>query len=487
MEILFVATELAPYAKVGGLADVAAALPKSLRNLGHRITLVLPKYANFEESGLLFARRLSPLRFEFGGREVEAMLYDARLPSQLELTVIEIGQSFSRPGIYAEEGEDYGDNAERFALFSRAVAELAAARARAGTPFDIVHANDWPTALTMLFLKELREKEETLANTKLVFTVHNAAYQGLTERSHLAALGLEERHLTIDGIEFFGKLNLLKQGLLAADATTTVSSNYARDLEKEAQGLEGVIRSLPRPILGITSGVDYAVWNPATDPYLPSHFSAEDAGGKRRARGLLLRDLGIPLEFEGPIVFHLGRFVPEKGQDLIAQSLGTLLRSTEAHFIIGGDGDAKIREKLEAAAGASNGRARVLVNPSESLVHRLFAGSDLFLAPSRIEPCGLTQQYAQRYGTLPVARAIGGMIDTIVDCDNDLETGTGFLFDRDEDFIGAVQRGVAALSHQRLPNLLRRVMRLERGWERPGRRYESLYRSLGARTARVSA
>ncbi len=477
MEILFLSTELAPFVKVGGLADVAAALPKALRALGHRVTMVLPRFPAFEQ-GLLFARRLTPLQFTLGERAIEATVFDGRLPSQIDLVLVDVPGLYDRPGVYGERGEDYADNAFRFAVLSRAAAEIAAQRARSGAPFDIVHAHDWPTALAPAYLREVLPED---AKTRTVLTLQNVAHQGVFPKESVPELGFGWDKFGVDGLEFYGKVNVLKQGILSADAVTTVSGTYAEEIATDGQGegLEGVIRSRG-PIAGIVNGVDYAVWNPTTDTAIAARYDAEDIAPRARCRGALLHELGFPVETEGGIVAFVGRLVHQKGIDLLLEAAPRLLRATDSVLVIAGEGDPEICERIASFAGRSHGRAVFVRAASEPLVHRIFAGADVVAVPSRYEPCGLVQLYAQRYGAVPVVRATGGLVDTVVDCDAALETGTGFVFDEPtgEALLGAIERALAAREGTAWPKLLRRIMRLDRGWERPARRYEQVYRAL---------
>lgn len=475
MEILFVTTELAPYVKVGGLADVSAALPKTLKALGHRVTIVMPRYAVFDDSGLLMARRLTPLRLTLGEQTYEVTVYDGRLSSQVELALVDVPGLFDRAGVYGERGEDYPDNALRFALLSRAAAELAKQRAADGAPFDVVHANDWPTALVPKYLKDLRVR------TPSVLTVHNVAHQGVFPKDALATVGLTVEDFAVGGAEFYGSVNMLKQGIISADTVTTVSATYAKEIQTPEHGhrLDGVLREKGR-VVGIVNGVDYGVWNPATDSHLPARFDAEDPSNKARCKGALRKELGFPLEPDVPILASVGRIVPQKGTDILADVLPRILRGSDVQVVIAGAGDESIAAKIEAAVQKARGNAVYVGGASEALVHRIYAAADIVLVPSRFEPCGLVQMYAQRYGALPVAHATGGLVDTIVDCDAKLETGTGFLFDEltPDSLYSSVQRAVAAYAGPRWGALRRRAMRLDRGWERAARQYEQLYKSL---------
>jgi starch synthase len=484
MEIMFVTTELAPFVKVGGLADVSSALPKALRLLGHAVTIVMPRFAALEKHGLLLARRLTPLRFTLGDRAFEATVFDGRLASQVDLVVVDAPGLFDRPGVYGERGEDYTDNALRFAVLSRAAAELVRQRAGGARPVDVVHCNDWPTALVGTYLRTLSAEVPAIARVRVVLTIHNVAHQGVFPREVLTSLGIGWDAFTVDGIEFYGAVNMLKQGVLTADAVTTVSPTYAREIQSPdgGAGLEGVLRGRGESLLGITNGIDYAVWNPATDPAIVVRYDAEGFASKARSKGPLQKELGLPLDANAPIVVCVGRMVVQKGMDLVAAVLPKLLRGTDAQVVIAGDGEGAVIESVERAVAKSHGRAVFVRAADEALVHRMFAGADLVLVPSRYEPCGLVQMYGQRYGALPVAHATGGLVDTIVDCDAKLETGTGFLFEEATALalLGAIERALAARLLPRWPALVRRAMRLDRGWERPARRYEQIYRSLVA-------
>jgi starch synthase len=485
MEITFVTTELSPFVKVGGLADVSAALPKALRTLGHAATIVVPRFPELEAQGLLLARRLTPLRFTLGERTFESTVFDGRLASQVDLVVVDVPGLFDRPGVYGERGEDYPDNAVRFAVFSRAVAELVRQRVASGRPVDVVHCNDWPTALVATYLHALAEETPALAATRTVLTVHNVVHQGVFPKEVLPSLGLGWDSFRVDGIEFYGKVNLLKQGIVTADAVTTVSPTYAREIQTAELGakLDGVLRERGEALVGITNGVDYAVWNPATDTAIAARYDAEDVANRTRCKGALQKELGLPLDAGAPLVVNIGRLVEQKGTDLVIAALPKLLRGTDAQVVVAGDGEPSLVSALEAAVAKSHGRVVFARAASESLVHRMFAAADVALVPSRYEPCGLVQLYAQRYGALPVARATGGLVDTVVDCDAKLETGTGFLFEEAtaDALLGATERALAARTLPRWSALVRRVMRLDRGWERPARRYEQLYRSLASK------
>ena len=482
MDITFVTTELAPFVKVGGLADVSAALPKALRSLGNGVTVVLPRYPALEQQGLLLARRLTPLKFTLGGRAFEATVFDGRLASQLDLVVIDVPGLFDRAGVYGERGEDYPDNALRFAALSRATAELVRQRVASGMPVDVVFCNDWPTALVPTYLKALVAETPALAATRTLLTIHNVAHQGVFPKDTLPTLGLGWDQFHVDRIEFYGGINVLKQGIVTADVITTVSPTYAREIQTVELGgkLDGVLRARGESLVGIVNGVDYAVWNPATDAAIAVRYDAEDVTNKTRCKGALQKELGLGIDPHAPVVAFVGRMVQQKGIDLVTAAAAKLLRATDAQLVFAGDGDPALVAAVEAVVAKAPGRAALARAAAEPLVHRIFAGADFALVPSRYEPCGLVQMYAQRYGALPIAHATGGLVDTVVDCDAKLETGTGFLFDEPtvDALLGATERAIAARGLPRWPALVRRAMRLDRGWDRPARRYEQVARAL---------
>jgi starch synthase len=316
----------------------------------------------------------------------------------------------------------------------------------------------------------------------VVLTIHNVAHQGIFPREVVASLGLGLDLFHPGYLEFYGKLNVLKGGIVAASKLTTVSATYAREIQTSdaGHGLEGVIASRAADVVGITNGIDYATWNPATDAALVARYDAEDTANKARCKSSFLREFGLAVS-EGPLVIHVGRLVPQKGADLSLSVLPKLVHAG-ATVVVAGDGDRDLVERAQQAMEPFAGRAAFLRGPDEPTVHRAFSAADLVLVPSRFEPCGLVQLYAQRYGALPVVHATGGLCDTVVDCDSALETGTGFVLREltAGALLGAAQRGLGAFASHGWPTLRRRVMRLDIGWDRPARRYEQLFRTLVA-------
>lgn len=474
MDILFVSPEVVPFSKVGGLADVASALPKALRALGHRVTVLSLLYGTVDPAAHALARRLVKLQVPLGEHTIAAEVYETRLPSGVNVTLLNAPGWTDRPRVYGEL-----DDHLRFAFLCRGTVEWL--RAQSKLP-DIVHANDWPTALVPLYLRLAAESDPRLGSIKTVFTVHNIAHQGLFERSTLAEIGLPERYFTPEGVEFYGKVNWLKAGLLFADRITTVSPSYAKEIAtpEGGAGLDGVIRARGRDVIGILNGVDFAVWNPATDPHIAARYDAEAPAGKERCKAALLQDTGLALRLHTPLLGFVGRLDLQKGVDLIVAAAPRLMRQ-DLQLVILGDGDATLAHRLTELTQRFPERVYFKHGFDDVLAHKIYAGSDFFLAPSRFEPCGLTHLYAMRYGSVPVARATGGLKDTVLDCDNKLDTGTGFLFDHPDpdEFYGAVARGLGAYRHRdAFARLRRRVMRKDLSWDRSARQYQTVYTSL---------
>lgn len=470
MDVLMACSELSPIARVGGLADAVAALAKTLCQFEHRVTIALPRYASIEQAGLMLARRLTPAQLEVGNETVQATLFDARLGSGVELLLFDIPSLYDRPGIYGADGAGYDDNARRFGLFCRAVAEVVRKRDRDGRPFDVVHAHDWPAALLPYLLRD--------SSVRTVLTVHDAVHQGQFSKEAIDSIGLDWSDFHPAGLEYYGQLNMLKGGALAADAVTTVSPSYAQHIQttEGGAGLDGVFRARGEGLVGILNCVDYAVWSPTTDPHLTARFDAEDVTNKARCKASFLHERGLAVDPELPLVVSVGTISHARGSDLVADALEEIVR-TGAQIVVGGEGEATLSARLEQAAQREAGAARFLPNIDESVKHQLVAAADLVLLPHRNQPCGTLQQIAQRYGALPVAHAVGGLRDTIVDCDAQFQTGTGFLFEEPSAtaLVAAVQRAVAAMHSPRWPALRRRVMRLDLSWERSARRYAKLY------------
>jgi starch synthase len=465
MDILMVAAELGPYARVTDAGDSVLALAKSLRQLGHHVTLALPRYATFEAHGLLVARRLTLLPV---GRGQELTVFDGQLSSGVSLVLFDT----PTPGGFEElsklgEGVNAAKTLEGADLLCRAAAALVRQRAEQKKPFDVVHLHDWPAALVPHYAGE--------GSTPSIFTVHDVQRQGRFPSGLLPEL---DSALPADAKDQQG-ICLLRAGVLTASAVTSVSPSYAESFTRAdvAGALAEVFANLSEPVIGIAGGVDYAIFNPATDPALESRYDAEDPSNKGRTKAAVLRHFGLELELERPLAVFAGPLDRRRGADLILAALPELAGADIA-LAVAGRGDPELEESFSAVSGDFQGDVAFVETLDDALLRRLSGAADFVLVPSRYEPCGMRQLIAQRYGALPIACAQGGLIDTIVDADAALETGTGFLFDSDstDELVGAVERAVAAYLSPGWPRLRRRAMRLDLSWDRAARRYAQVYR-----------
>ena len=483
--VLMVLSEAVPFSKTGGLGDVGGALPAALVRLGHRVTVVLPRYPG------------SP-----GGTEVAAFapsawlgapavrLLDHTGPDGVTFRFVDCPEYFAREGVYGTAAGDYPDNHHRFALLSRSALETAARRRE---PVDILHAHDWQAGLSPAYLATRYAAHPVLAGAASVFTIHNLAYQGLFPRAALPALDLGWDTFTEDGLEFWGQVSLLKAGIAYSQMVTTVSRRYASEIQTAEQGFgfEGVLRKRAQHLVGIPNGIDVEVWDPARDPHLPAPYSADDLAGKAKAKAALLQTSGVvgAAAATRPLIGMISRMVDQKGLDIIAGAVPDLM-DLDATFVILGTGDARYQDMWRRLAAAHPDRVSVTVGFSESRAHLIEAGADIFLMPSRFEPCGLNQMYSLRYGTVPVVRATGGLDDTVTQVDPLTGAGTGFKFS-EYTSEALVDTLVQALAWYRNPAAWRRIqlagMRVDHSWDASAREYVKVYeRALDARQSRVS-
>lgn len=470
MKIVFVSSELAPLAKVGGLADVAASLPRALQRLGHEIVVIVPRYGSID--GERYRLRASSVTFEvpMDGALRSASLAKARV-NGVTTYLVESPEYFDGRGVYGTDGADYADNAFRFAFFTRAA--LAASRALELDP-DVYHVNDWQTALLPIY-----QGPDPAVPT--VLTVHNLAYQGIFPREWLVRLNLAPELFHIDGLEFYGRLSFLKGGLMAADQLTTVSPSYAREIQTEelGAGLEGVVRSRGARLTGILNGIEPRDWHPAKDPALVAGYASTRLAGKLRGKHALQRELGLRASPRTPLLAAIGRLDPQKGFDVLLEAAPGLLSSGRAELAVLGSGNDALLDAFRRLEARFPGAVSVNRGFQDALGRRIYAGADLFLMPSRYEPCGLGQMIALRYGTLPVVRATGGLADTIRDLDADPDGGNGFSFDAYSAaaLTAAVER---ALRHyddeKKWTRWVRRAMRQDFSWKRSAADYVRVYR-----------
>jgi starch synthase len=468
MDILLVSTEFAPYIAGTHAAEAVASLAKSLRLLGHDVTVALPRYPAFEQAGILAARRLTPLRLD-GGAEV--LVFDAQLPSGVQLVLIDAPRLFDRSGVYGEGEEEYADNAKRFGFFSDAVAALIQARSEQGKTFDVVHLHDYAAGLVAV--KLAARPGPTLTT---ILTVHDGQLSGTFGLKAREELGIPEEFCHPQGFRLGSKLSVLKGAVAMVDRVVATSPSYAESLESPERfgALSRVFREAS-DVVGILGGVDYSLYNPATDAALESRFDAEDIGNKGRNKSALLREVQLELDMDRPLFVAEAVAGGQSALDTLAGSLRALV-AMDLQLVVATD--AAHQEKLEAAAADFASSVRVLVRPSERALRRLWAGADFYLGLERSNPSAQALLRAQRYGAVPVALAVDAAVDAVVDCDAELESGTGFLFDAPTQraLTGAAARAVAAYGSPRFLQLVRRVARQDLGWDRPARRYAQIYR-----------
>jgi starch synthase len=449
VKVLFVASEGLPFSKTGGLADVVEALPKALVAQGHEVAVVLPRYRGTNVVGVA----VPSVTISLGGRLRFPAVDDGGLLSGVRYFFVDDPEYFDREGLYGGRGGDYPDNAERYSEFCRVAIEIAKNYWRA----DLVHCHDWQAALVPILLRSAYDNDRVARSLPVVFTIHNMGYHGQFGRDVLARADIPVSTFHYGGIEFFGNVNLLKGGLIYSDFLTTVSRKYAKEIQTRefGYGLDGVVRNRADRLVGILNGVDYTLWNPETDKFIDTQYSARDLGGKQVCKQALLKQFALPHEDSSrPIIGIVSRFADQKGFDLIAERAHELMQE-DMSLVVLGTGDRKYEDLFRSLAAAYPARVGVKIAYDEAIAHQIEAGADIFLMPSRYEPCGLNQIYSLKYGTVPVVRATGGLDDTIEPFDLETGTGTGFKF---EEYTGA------ALVHS-----LRRALQFygdERIWKR---------------------
>jgi len=485
---VFVAPECVPFSKTGGLADVVGALPKALAASGHDVVVLLPRYRMTKPGPVLPSIKSLTIPLTFGSVASGlrfAAVQDGGDAGGVRHYLIDCPEFFDRAGLYGEKGQDYPDNAERFAAFSLAALEL---MKRSATPPDVIHCHDWQSALVPVYLHTLYQHDPFFARSSVLLTIHNLGYQGVFPPAVLPRLSIDSRLFTIDGLEFWGKVNLLKGGILYSDFLNTVSPTYAREIQTKefGHGLEGVLQKRSRRLTGILNGVDYEPWNPATDPLIPANYNPQDLAGKLICKKALLEKMGAAEpRLDRPVIGIISRFDKQKGFDLIA-GVAEELMAEDLYVVALGTGDPIYEEFFGNLAARYPERFLVKVAYDNALAHQIEAGSDIFLMPSRYEPCGLNQMYSLKYGTVPVVRATGGLDDSVRDFEG--EGGTGFKFAEYSAaaLLSALRR---ALAVYRQPELWRRLiangMRQDFSWTVSAAQYASIYEDLRREKAGV--
>ena len=466
--VLLIGSEAQPFAKTGGLADVLGALPPALQRLGWDATVAIPRYR-----GVTAGTLVDTFPVTVGGFTRDAGFYEAPLASGARALLVDCPDLYDRAGIYGADSTDYADSPRRFAFLSRAALEFAA-RHDAGP--SVVHAHDWQAGLAPVYLRTLYASHPVLGGTPSVFTIHNLAYQGVCESDWLPRLDLGWEQLTIDRLEFFGRISLLKGGIVDARVITTVSPRYAREIQTPAFGFgfDGILRARAADLVGILNGIDAAEWDPAHDPFLPAPYDADHLAGKRAAKAAVLERYSLPVgeaALTRPLIGMVSRMVDQKGFDLIAAALEDLTR-LDAAFVVLGTGEPHHQEMWREVAARYPDRIGARIGFDESLAHLIEGGADIFMMPSRFEPCGLNQMYSMRYGTVPVVNGVGGLLDTVID------GVTGFILTgyTPAALVEALNRALTAFEDRPAWQALQLAgMRQDFSWDRSAGEYVKIY------------
>jgi starch synthase len=476
MHVLLVSSEVVPFAKTGGLADVAGALPRALASLGIEVTVALPRYRQIDGARFGLRKVHDGIRIPVGERQELLTVFEAPVPGGRAL-LLEHEGFFGRNGLYQDKGQDYPDNAERFTAFARGVTEMV--RALGLTP-DVLHCNDWQTGLIPPYLKTLYAGDPVLGKAASLFTIHNLGYQGLFPAERFSVTGLPRGLFQWRAMEFYGRVNFLKGGLVYADCLSTVSRRYSQEIQTPefGAGLEGVLKERAADLYGILNGVDTEEWSPATDKHLAARYSRDDLGGKAICKADLQRTMGLPVRPDVAVLGVISRLADQKGIDLVAASAEELL-AEGTQLVLLGTGDPKLEAAFTALQRARPSGAAVRIGFDVGLSHKIEAGADLFLMPSRYEPCGLNQMYSLLYGTIPVVRATGGLDDTIVPFDSKSGEGNGFKFTEAtaEALLAAVREALACYRNRPIwHRVIQNAMGADVSWSRSAREYVQVYR-----------
>ncbi|MCX8035776.1 MAG: glycogen synthase GlgA [Candidatus Sumerlaeia bacterium] len=486
MKILLATPECVPFAKTGGLADVAGALPRSLAALGHDVRVILPMHKSVSPDKFPIRPLLDEMIVHFPGNWQIGYIRETAFPGT-EISVYLVGHDhyFARDGLYGEQGADYADNAERFAFFC--MAALWTLKGINWQP-DIIHCNDWQTALIPTYLRNLwiLKNDPFYQSIKTAYTIHNLAYQGQFGPAVLPRIGLDDSVFHPEGLEFYGNVNLMKAGIVYADVLTTVSQQYAREIQTPefGCGLEGILTARADRLYGIMNGIDYSVWNPELDEFIAAHYSPANLAGKAKCKAALQKVNKLPEDPNAPLIGMISRLDKQKGFDLLAECIGDIM-ALGVQMVILGTGDPVYHEMLQAAAQKYPDQLAVNLMFNNALAHQIEAGADMFLMPSRYEPCGLNQLYSLKYGTIPIVRKTGGLADSIADATAQSVrkgAGTGFVFEEytAAALFAAVKRAVKMYRDKGdlWERLMQNAMAQNFSWDASAKAYEALFEKV---------
>lgn len=485
LNILYCTSEVMPYSKTGGLADVSNSLPQELNAAGHAVRIITPKYGSLDERRLRIyeIKRLTNIEVPIGDKIAICNIKSSFIVSpkgKVQVFLIENEEYFGKTSPYVDEktGKDYPDNDERFIFFNRAVVQVLGLL---GWQPDVIHCNDWQTGLIPAYIKTIYAKDPLLQNVKSIFTIHNIAFQGLFPHSSFLKSGLPENIYTEEGVEYYDKFSMLKTGLVYSDAITTVSENYAKEIattHEYGMGFEGLLKKRKKDLYGILNGVDYTVWNPERDSIIPFRYTSKELPLKREDKKALCKHFDLEYNAETPVIGIISRLSDQKGFDIIQKAMPELMKE-DVYFVLLGSGDKTFQKFFEGVKKKYPKKVGVHFGFSEELAHLIEAGSDMFLMPSKYEPCGLNQMYSLKYGTIPIVRATGGLADTITEYKNG--KGNGFVFEKYDaaELMKAIKRALKLYTNrEEWIKLIRLAMACDYSWEISAKKYVDLYRSI---------
>ena len=487
MTIVFTASEMVPFCKTGGLADVVGSLPLALARLGHEVAVILPGYLVIDREKFGFERIDIPLDTIPVGWHNKPAAVEKASYNGITVWLLDNEEYFSRSGLYGDENGDWPDNGERFIFFARGVVELIRAL---GLKPDVMHAHDWQAGLVMAYLATLYHEDPAFKGTATVFTIHNLGYQGLFPQESFPLTDIPREEFSWRKMEFWGKVSYLKSGIVYADAVTTVSGRYADEITREPLGfgLHGVLAERRNVLFGILNGIDQKEWNPTSDRALPARYSLKELSGKRMCRNALLDECGLNARADVPVFGMVTRLDSQKGLDILEESMGRLA-AMDIRIVILGAGTAEHQDAMRELAGRYRDRLSVTIGFDGAFARRIYGGSDAFLMPSRYEPCGLGQLIAMRYGTLPVVHETGGLADTVRDLDKNPREGNGFSFreysaDALVDTVARAVKVFRASGRKRWEGARIRAMEGDYSWLASAKKYVDLYERFGNRKIR---
>jgi starch synthase len=479
MKIGIISSEISPFAKTGGLADVVGSLSIALERLGHELCLIMPAYRSTLQSGSAFTNVPLEVSVPVSNRQETASILKAKLGRDVTVYLVRADHYFDRDFLYGTKHGDYPDNLARFVFLTRSALEILR-----NEHVEVIHSHDWQTALAPVFLRTQPWRYPEIAAAKTVLTVHNIAFQGNFWRPDWHHLNLDEYLFSSAYLEFYQNFSLLKGGLIFADTITTVSRTHAAEIMTREQGfgLEGVLQQRANDLVGILNGVDYNQWNPAADPLIAKQYSEDNLEGKRLCKDSLQRAMGLAIKPEVPLFGIISRLTSQKGIDLIEMIFPALIER-DVQFVLLGTGESRYEDFFRRAAAQFPGKVGVRIGFDESLAHQIEAGADIFLMPSLFEPCGLNQMFSLKYGTIPIVRAVGGLKDTVENYNAERSAGTGFVFEAydAQELWKTIERALQAFRDRKSwIALQRRAMSMDFSWDRSARAYSKLYQQLVA-------